>query len=164
MVPEDVSHLCVCWTCHIWSLRLWNQHHHWIHIEKWFPKMYHTCICQTCHIRSLWSWNWHHHWIHVKKWFPKMMRTPWGLHRDCKIQPGLAGPKSDTEVPDIVWYCNYNVIVLYSTVVMLLRRQLEAYCNPGRGRLKVLHLGLKEGGGVQRPEITKMYVIWWRGW
>ena len=82
MVPEDVSHLCVCWTCHIWSLRLWNQHHHWIHIEKWFPKMDHTCVCQICHIRSLWSQTHHHHWIHVKKWFPKMMRTPWGLHGD----------------------------------------------------------------------------------
>ena len=82
MVPEDVSHLCVCQTCHIWSLRSWNQHHHWIHIEKWFPKMYHTCVCQTCHMRSLWSWNWHHHWIHIKKRSPKMMRTPWGLHGD----------------------------------------------------------------------------------
>ena len=89
MVPEDVSHLCVCRTCHIWSLRSWNQHHHWIHIEKWFPKMYHTCVCQTCHMRSLWSWNWHHHWIHIKKRSPKMMRTPWGLHKTLKGLPWL---------------------------------------------------------------------------
>jgi len=75
MVPEDVSHLCVCRTCHIWSLRSWNQHHHWIHIEKWFLKMYHTCVCQTCHIWSLWSQNQHHRWIHIKKWFPKMYHT-----------------------------------------------------------------------------------------
>ena len=44
MVPEDVSHLWVCRTCHIWSLWSWNQHHHWIHVETWFPRMYHTCV------------------------------------------------------------------------------------------------------------------------
>ena len=44
MIPEDVSHLCICWTCHIWLLWSWNRHHHWIHIEKWFLKMYHTCM------------------------------------------------------------------------------------------------------------------------
>jgi hypothetical protein len=43
MVPENVSHLCVCWTCHIWSCWSRNRHHHWIHVKKWFPKMYHTC-------------------------------------------------------------------------------------------------------------------------
>ena len=44
MVLEDVWHLCVCWTCHIWSLWSRNRHHHWIHIKKWFLKMYHTCV------------------------------------------------------------------------------------------------------------------------
>ena len=44
MVPEDVSHLYVCRTCHIWLLWSRNRHHHWIHVEKWFLKMYHTCV------------------------------------------------------------------------------------------------------------------------
>ena len=44
MVPKDVSHLCVCQTCHIWSLWSWNWHHHRIHVKKWFLKMYHTCV------------------------------------------------------------------------------------------------------------------------
>ena len=44
MVPENVSHLCVCQTYHIWSLWSWNQHHHWIHIQKWFQR----CITLVC--------------------------------------------------------------------------------------------------------------------
>ena len=30
---------------------------------------------------------------------------------------------------DIILYCNNNVIVSYSPVIVLLRIQLEAYCN-----------------------------------
>ena len=75
MVPENVSHLCVCWTYHIWSLWSWNWHHHWIHIEKWFMKMYHTCVFAGLAIYGHSDHGMDHHWIHVKKWFPKMYHT-----------------------------------------------------------------------------------------
>ena len=87
MVPEDVSHLCVCWTCHIWSLRSWNRHHHWIHIEKWFSKMYHTCVCQTCHIWLLWSSPLNSHQKKVPEDDEDSMGTVQGLHKDCTRTP-----------------------------------------------------------------------------
>src|ERR1700732_1919835 len=52
MVPEDVSHLCVCLTCHIVTLimkltSLLNS------CRKMVPEdVSHLCVCKSCHIWS----------------------------------------------------------------------------------------------------------------